>query len=138
MSCSRSKIDRTTLMGVVALAFFAGCSDDDPVRPRPDGPVSFSSEIQPIFNARCAVPGCHVQPSPTGNCDLTAGQSYANIVNVPTQIYVPGVRVTPGDPDNSVLYQLVEMGTMPANGGALQPSQITLIRKWIEEGAESN
>lgn len=122
---------------LVALAVIA-CSDlGDPVDPVPPEPVSLSADIQPIFNARCAVSGCHVQPAPQGGCDLSEGQSYANIVSVRSQTF-PGERVTPGSPAGSVLYVLVEGGSMPQLGGPLPSSQIELIRRWIAEGALDN
>jgi hypothetical protein len=108
------------------------------VAPPPSGPVSFKRDVQAIFNHSCATAGCHVQPSPRANCDLSPGVSYANIVNVPTEVYVPGVRVTPSNPDSSVLYLLVVKGTMPARGPHLTSTQVSTIKKWIEAGAPDN
>jgi hypothetical protein len=120
------------------LAIVAGCSDmGDPVEPAPPAPASFSADIQPIFNARCAVSGCHVGPTAEGGCDLSEGVSYAELVNVRAQNF-PGQRVIPGSPNGSVLYLLVEGGSMPAIGGALTESQVELIRSWIAEGALDN
>lgn len=132
---------RVTLASIVSLGFFvlAGCSGHhDPTAPEPGGPITFAADIQPIFNGRCATSGCHVQPTPRANCDLSPGVSYANLVNVQTEVYVPGVRVTPGEPDSSVLYLLVESGTMPARGGRLTSTQVAAIKKWIENGAPDN
>jgi hypothetical protein len=121
-------------------AFFAGCSSNgDPVTPPPpSGPVSFKRDVQAIFNHSCATAGCHVQPSPGANCDLSPGVSYANIVNVPTAVYTPGVRVEPSNPDSSVLYLLVVKGLMPARGPRLTNTQLSTIKKWIEAGAPDN
>jgi hypothetical protein len=126
------------LVGIVS-AFFVACSDmGDPVEPQDPPGVSFRFEVQPIFSSRCALPACHVQPSPQASMNLSAGFSYSNIVNVPAIVFGPGVRVTPGDPDASILYLLVSTGVMPAEGGPLTATQIETIRQWIADGAEDN
>ncbi|HEU4366293.1 MAG TPA: hypothetical protein VFT13_12605 [Candidatus Krumholzibacteria bacterium] len=132
----------TLLPLTIALSVVAvfGCSDlGDPVDPTTPTPevVSFSEDIQPIFNSRCAIAGCHVQPAPTGGLDLTEGQSWANLVGVRAQSF-PGERVVAGSPAGSVLYLLVETGSMPQVGGPLSTAQIELIRKWIADGALNN
>lgn len=128
---------RHILFGL-SLLLLAGCSDiGDPVSTQPAG-ASFRADVQPIFSSRCAVPGCHIQPSPQAGCDLSVGPSYANIVGVPAIVFGPGFRVAPGSPDASVLYRLVNAGTMPAQGGPLTPKQIETIREWIEDGAQDN
>jgi hypothetical protein len=123
-------------------SILTSCSDrGDPAQaPRPFDPagISFANDIQPIFSARCAISGCHVLPTPTGGLVLSAGSSYANLVNVPTQVFTPGVRVTPNDVAASVLYLLVSSGTMPATGSPLTTAQINAIREWIESGAPNN
>ncbi len=124
--------------GILPLLFLA-CSDmGDPVgAQRPPG-VSLQFDVQPIFSSRCAIAGCHVQPSPQAGMNLSAGVSYSNTVNQPAIVFGPGTRVIPGDPDNSVLYQLVSTGVMPLQGGPLTSEQIETIREWIADGAENN
>ena len=131
-------MNRRRLFIPVWLVFLAaGCQDAKyPVGPS-EG--SFSADVQPIFSARCALPGCHIQPSPQAGLELNAGRSYANLIDVPTVVFgVPGVRVKPGEPDSSVLYQLISAGTMPAQGGPLPPPQIETIRIWIANGAKND
>ena len=122
-------------------SFLASCSDrGNPVQgppPLDPGGISFANDIQPIFTARCAISGCHVMPTPPADLVLTPG-CYAHLVNVPTQNFTPGVRVTPYDVDTSVLYLLVSSGTMPATGSRLTTAQIDAIREWIESGAPNN
>ena len=48
----------------------------------PQATISFSRDIQPIFDRSCALPACHVPGTLGGNLDLTAGKAYGNIVNV--------------------------------------------------------
>lgn len=131
-------------LAIVMLLFTAvlsaGCSDDgsspmDP--PPPQTAVSFSEDVQPIFESRCT--GCH-----PGNADLdlTADVSYENLVGVQSTGY-NAIRVAAGDADSSVLYNKVaDTGVygavMPATGAPLTTGQIETIRNWIEEGAEDN
>jgi hypothetical protein len=117
--------------------------------------ISFGSTIQPIFNASCALAGCHVGPVPAENLDLTAGTSYKQIVNV-ASLEVPRLkRIKPGEPNNSYLIQKIEaapgLSAMPlgcqgvacpgtGNNGAfcLCPDQIAAIRQWVVECAPNN
>jgi mono/diheme cytochrome c family protein len=120
------------------LAFLAGCSDDDDgtMDPGPT-PVSYETQIQPIFDASCL--GCHGDGGLAG-LDLRDGVSHGNLVGVTTQNYAPALRVAEGDPVASVLYEKVADtgqfgGVMPPGAGALPGEEIALIRRWIEEGA---
>ena len=131
------------LLAVASCVLLASCSDRGesivklpPIPSSPDE-VSFAKDIQPIFTARCAISGCHVAPTPQAGLVLTPG-CYADLVNVPTQVFTPGVRVTPNDVGASVLYLLVSSGTMPATGRRLTTAQILAIREWIESGAPNN
>jgi hypothetical protein len=130
------------ILAALGAALALSCSDlGDPAPPT--GPVvptevKFGRDVQAIFNSRCAISGCHVAPAPTAGLVLSAGVSYGNLVDVPTQVFTPGVRVTPGDLSNSVLYLLVQSGWMPASGGRLTATQLEIIRTWIEDGAPNN
>ncbi len=66
--------------------------------------------------------------------DLSAGQAYSNLVNVPAQTQ-SGIRVIPGNPNNSVLYTRLAAGH--------RSSQVTAadrqaIFDWIASGAPNN
>lgn len=132
------------LIVVMGLSAWMACSNsDNPVAP-PAGPptvpdtVSFRQHVQPIFNARCAISGCHVEPNPSAGLVLTTHASWGNIVNVDTQVFTPGLRVKPFDPDSSVLYVLVQKGLMPARGARLTAVQTSTIKRWIVQGALNN
>jgi hypothetical protein len=110
--------------------------------------VSFAEDIQPIFTNSCAFAGgCHAGASPALGMNLSAGQAYANIVDV-ASTQVPGLdRIEPGDPDNSYLIHKVQ-GTqasvggsgqrMPRGGTPLSQETIDRIRLWVTQGAQDN
>lgn len=97
--------------------------------------MSFSGDVQPIFDAHCG--GCH---PPNGGLDLSPAGSYANLVSVVSSGYAPSMRVQPGDPFNSVLYGKASGesfdGAMPPVN--LSGSQVEAILLWIQEGALDN
>lgn len=100
-------------------------------------PVSFSNQIQPIFNSRCV--SCH---GSNGGLSLVAGTSYNHLVNVQAQSSCISLkRVLPYDAANSVLYSKVS-GTSCGNrmplGGILNAGDIALIQDWINQGANNN
>jgi mono/diheme cytochrome c family protein len=131
--------------GLLAAAIFTGgCSDrgasvlQDP-SPDPEPTVSFSDDVQPIFDARCIV--CHDSDGPSG-LTLLSGASYGELVGVTAAGYT-ALRIAPGDPENSVLYNKITDsglygGIMPAVGPPLTAEQISAIATWIEEGALDN
>lgn len=96
-----------------------------------------------IFSPSCAVSGCHTGASPPQGLNLSAGQTFANVVDVPAN-EVPSLdRVEPGDPDASYLVRKVEGtasvgGQMPLGGAPLSNAQMQAIRDWITAGAEDN
>ncbi len=96
--------------------------------------VSFSSQIQPIFNSQCI--GCH---GSNGGLSLDLGVSYANLVNVQAQSSCTSMkRVLPNDAGNSVLYRKVSgttCGIRMPQGSTLNANEIALIQDWINQGA---
>ena len=133
------------LVLLAGLALLPGCSDEGVTPPPPsDQPVSFSTDIQPIFDARCVV--CHQPGGQAFFLSLLVGESYDNLVNADSFIYTDpqATRVVPVDPDVSVLYNKVADtgqygGIMPQPPSTpLAPAQIELIRLWIVQGALEN
>ena len=105
--------------------------------------VSFNGAVQPIFTARCAVPGCHTGPYPTQGLDLSEGRSYA-IVSRPSSERPAFKLVAAGAPDASYLAwkiggapagESIIGSPMPLTGGPLSAAEQATIRQWIAEGA---
>jgi len=105
----------------------------------------YTSKIQPIFNAKCTA--CHAGASAPQGMDLTAGVSFAMIVNINSHELPSMKRIKPNDVANSYLVHKVE-GTQGAVGGSgarmpfgcsgascLTASQISDIKAWINAGA---
>jgi Ca2+-binding RTX toxin-like protein len=101
-------------------------------------PVNYTTQIQPIFTAKCV--SCHTGASAPQGLRLDAPNSYANLVNVNSSEVPSLKRVKPSDPDNSYLVHKIE-GTaavgarMPLGQSPLSAAQISLIRQWIVAGA---
>ena len=90
----------------------------------PDGPVSFSEQIAPIFvEANCI--SCH---SGSTSPDLRADKSYSSLTS--------GGILNLSDPGSSKLIEKIESGH--GTSGNLTALQKALILKWIEEGAKNN
>ena len=109
--------------------------------------VSFSGDIQPIFNASCGTSACHLNGGMQQGLDLD-DSSHDSIVNVSATGFgfTDLMLVAPGDPDNSYLYrkllptsQASYFGLrMPRGRAALSNADIEKIRTWILEGALDN
>jgi hypothetical protein len=102
--------------------------------------VSFSIDIQPIFNARCIQ--CHDQNHFTG-LDLREENSYNLLVNVASTNYGPNLRIVPLSLENSVLWnKITNSGVfgqqMPPVGEPVSNFDLEKIESWIELGALDN
>ncbi|MGE0621496.1 MAG: CHRD domain-containing protein [Pseudomonadales bacterium] len=99
-------------------------------------------QVQAVFTASCALSGCHAGATPQEGMDLSAGQAYAAIVNVPSNQMPALDRIEPNDPDNSYLVRKIEgtglLQRMPAGGPALPDATIQLIRDWVSAGTPNN
>jgi len=114
--------------------------------------VSFSMDIQPIFNRSCALPSCHIPPVPAQGQDLSPGVAYGQLVNVSSTEQPRLKRVKPGDPNASYLVRKIQGGPnisgvlmpngcpgVPAAGAqCLTPDEIMAIVQWITECAPNN
>lgn len=97
--------------------------DDIPEVPVPDD-VSFSEDVQPIFN-RCTQ--CH---NGSTDPDLREGNSYNALVPA---------YVEAGNAEGSLLYQnLPGVGHPFDVGFVLNAEEIATIKGWIDQGADNN
>jgi len=128
--------------GMIAIAlmlFVSSCKDqiaDPNVNPIvfPDANVSYSKHVDPLFQQRCAVSGCHAGSSSQAGLDLLA-PSYSSLINHQPRL------VNPGASNNSLLAQRIDgrlAPQMPYMSQPLNANQISGIKKWIDEGAKNN
>ncbi len=99
------------------------CDESDPVKV--DNKVSYSKDIQPIWNKYCME--CHYTGSETP--DLTEGISYNKVV--PAYIYEANLKL-------STIYTQVNSGAMPDGKDRIPQKDIDKILQWLEEGYPDN
>jgi Planctomycete cytochrome C len=106
--------------------------------PAPPGPeraeVSYAEDVVAILEKRCV--RCHggldegeirieLSLNMTSYEGLMVGSEYGTII-------------TPGDPDDSLIIEMISDGEMPDEGDPVPPEEIEIIRQWIAEGALNN
>ena len=96
--------------------------------PDPDTPISFRTDVEPLFsrnNTYCIQ--CH---NGSRSPDLRVGNAYDALVPA---------YVTAGDAEGSLFYQrLPGIGHRIDVGFVLSADDISLIKGWIDRGAENN
>jgi hypothetical protein len=118
---------------------FVSCSkkmptqtDDTPI----DTNVTYSANIQPMFNSRCV--SCHSASVPQSGVNLS---SYASTMASRGSLYNALIVVT-GNADQSALYDKLlsspRFGSRMPQGGSLTAQQIAIVRAWINAGAPNN
>ena len=115
---------------IFVLAGFILCSCEyewiQPIKvPIPDN-VSFSANIQPIFNNGCNTSICHGAGGKAP--DLSEANAYTALMN--------GGYVDIDTPESSILYVTMTSGSM--KNYVKDPSDPDIILAWIEQGAENN
>jgi hypothetical protein len=141
---------------VIAALVLASVACDEHLKdvtgPTPSLDVTFSSIQREIFSTgdrsgRPACTDCHntALASINGGLDLSEGNAFRNLIDVPSTGKRGAVRVIPGDPDNSYLVHKLEGGPdivgtrMPQTGGPyLADGQMLVIRRWIRDGAKND
>ena len=114
-------------------------SDDTPADDAADTPqeevpaVDFDTQVQPLMNVNCIF--CHGGSDPTGQLDMTTGNSLDNLVGVMAFGYAPALRVAPGNPGASVLWNKIndtgEYGGVMPTSGELPQDQRDTFEGWI-------
>ncbi|MDX1645587.1 MAG: c-type cytochrome domain-containing protein [Longimicrobiales bacterium] len=92
-------------------------------------PVSFSADVMPILEQYCWE--CHSEENTELGLRL---DSYEGVMAGSDY----GTVVEPGDPDGSLLVDMVEAGDMPEEGDPVPPEQLEILKTWIAEGAQNN
>lgn len=105
--------------------------------------VSFSADVQPIFDASCGDNACHGGVAPAEGLDLSPGTAYAALVGIAASQCANRLRVAAGDPDSSYLIDKLRgvdlcSGTRMPKGAPLPGAQIQLIVDWVAQGAPDN
>lgn len=134
------------LMGLVAA--LASCGGDgvvsDDSGPPPPGAPTLSFLQASLFTPRCALPGCHVAPSPQQGLELSDGATFPFTVGIDANELSTFKRVAPGNAADSYLYMKlagdprVIGGPMPGDGTTLTATEIDGVRQWIDAGALDN
>lgn len=91
--------------------------------------VTYAKDVLPIFQARCAT--CHIEQTKGG---FSAADHAAAMEGGKS-----GAVVAAGDPEGSLLYQMVAGTadkTMPPKGDPLSDAELATVRSWIESGAQ--
>jgi hypothetical protein len=107
------------------------------------GVISFSQDVQPIFNTYCVI--CHTIGGESEFMLLTPGNAYNSLVNVVSTMTIGGgLRVAPSDSTNSVLWKRISgIGLDPSEeqmpkDGNLPQAERLVIQAWIDQGAANN
>ena len=91
----------------------------------PDGePISFSTQVQPIFDAKCI--SCHKAGGTMP--DLTAANSYTQVVP----------KYIDATPENSEIYSFPSPTTTVHAWKKYSSNEANLVLTWIKEGAKNN
>ena len=98
------------------------CDESDP------DPVSYSKEIQPIWDNYC-IDCHHILDS---DIKLVSSRSYNQLIDKDF--------VDLENPDTSIIYQVLKTGEMPPDDDDPAPTEeeLQLILKWIQQGALNN
>jgi mono/diheme cytochrome c family protein len=142
------------MLAAALAAAAAGCDEklSDVAGPTPDLTPTFASIQREIFNTtdasgRVACIQCHTDNgrAPAGNLVLLEGRSYNQLVLRASSFKPGAVLVRPNDPDGSYfVHKLTGQSDivgqrMPRTGGPfLSDGQISIIRRWIEQGAQND
>jgi hypothetical protein len=137
-------------IAALAATFAAACGADGSsgTEAKCNADSTFGQVQQQIFDAQgCTASACHGELT-QGGLDLRPDNAHASLVNVEASSG-KYVRVFPGEPDLSLVYQKVAAktqgfdlgplgisgGAMPTGEGMLSENDLGLLRAWIRGGA---
>ena len=93
------------------------------------GPVSYASQVAPLFASQCT--DCHGAETTEAGLAL---HTYEAVMKGSEY----GTVVEAGNPDASLLLDMIAAGEMPQDADALSAEQVALVRSWIAAGAANN
>lgn len=117
--------------------------------PAPCDASATFTKVKSDVLSRCGGEACHLRRPTAGGLDLTAANAYKDLVNVTASANMNKVRVKPGDPDNSFLWQKL-INQLTADEGSPMPkglmgqwaklsdANLNLVRCWIKNGAKDD
>lgn len=125
---------------------------DTPADAIPSGDASLAKIATTVFTPRCSFNACHGGDNAQNGLDLslTGDDLYAELSNHVPEVDVDIDLVVPGDPEGSLLYQMISrcapmdangntLPHMPLNSPQLLPDDLVAnVRAWIEQGALNN
>lgn len=91
--------------------------------------ISFSDDVQPILESRCA--NCHFG-------EFTSAELHMDTYESLMEGSENGPVIVAGSAKKSLLVQKISTGEMPKRGPKLTPAQVQIIMDWIDQGAQDN
>lgn len=127
-----------TLACVLFLVATAACPGAEP---EPERDPTLTAIRRDIFEPRCNFSSCHGGANPVRDLDLE-GDPYGSLVGVDSAEDSAVKRVVAGDPEASLLYQVLQRdvgGTrqMPP-GTPVEDADLAQVRAWIAAGAAND
>ena len=124
------RVIRLSTVFLFAICMMAGAQEKS--AEKADESVSFQNQVMPILRANCL--GCHQSANQQGGFDMTI---YDSLLRGGES---GNAAVVPGEPAESNLLHVISVdengeAEMPPNAEPLSEQQITLIQRWISQGA---
>ena len=149
MQAARRNDQVLVYIGALALAALGGCGGGGGDGGPDAGPVSFASDIRPIFDSKCI--SCH-HPESAIDVDLTNPFDPEHGIIRRANTWVPNgsketLIVDPGNVANSFLVKKVEADSLDDHvDGAVMPmhiarvtaAEVEQIKQWIRDGAQND
>lgn len=121
---NRTVFGTLLISGVLLTSMFLGACKHENLETINGDSICFERDILPIFVSNCAMSGCHDAVTHADKYDLS---NYTAIMKK---------GITPGNPDNSEIWEVIVDGEMPPNG-SLTREQKSYLKSWIAAGAKN-
>lgn len=125
------KFKQLSIILMVIMAGFATSCTYDQIEPEipkpipPDKEISFATDIQPIFTAKCVK--CH---PPTAGLDLSVGKAYDEITATK--------YMDLANPAESKIYKYPNLSSATHSYEKYSTDEAALLLQWITDGAPNN